>query len=199
MPQSRTRPTARPRTAKPPLTFADLQARIKRPRRVAEVILDAEAAAQIDALTEMLERAQARDENLGGEPVAPAIAKQLQEAEDRADASRVQIVFEAIPHTEYKKLQAKYPPTAEQLAEQQASGGEQWSFDPDAFAPVLVKAQMVDPQPGTDEEFAAFWQALSDGQVRHLWTTALGVQLQITTLAPRSEVAADVLKAIAGR
>lgn len=192
-PQTRT-PRQR---AKPALTFADLQAKIRRPRRIAEVILDAEAAAQIENLTEMLERAQARDEALGGKAVAPGIAKLLQEAEDRADASRVQLVFEAIPHTAYKALIAQHPITPEQLAEQEALGGDRWAFNPDTFAPALVKAQMVDPLPGTDEEFTAFWSALSDGQLRHLWTTALGVQMQITTLAPRSEAAADLVKAIA--
>ena len=188
--------SSRPR-AKGPLTFADLQAKIRRPRRIAELVLDADAAAQIDALAEMLERAQIRDEAVGGDPVAPGLAKQLVEAEERADASRVQLVFEAIPHTEYKALQALYPASAEQTAQMKADGGEVWPFDPDAFAPALVKAQMVDPAPGTDEEFAAFWAALSDGQLRHLWMTALGVQMQITTLAPRSEAAADLVKAIA--
>jgi integrase len=188
-------PRQRPKAA---LTFADLQAKIRRPRRIAEVVLDAEAAAQIDSLTEMLERAQARDEALGGEPVAPGIAKLLREAEERADASRAQIVFEAIPHTEYKLLITKHPALPEQAASA-AAGEEQWPFDPDTFAPALVRAQMIDPVPGSDEEFEAFWDALSDGQLRHLWTTALGVQMQITTLAPRSEAAADLVRAIAAR
>lgn len=196
MAQARNSRTARPR-AKGPLTFADLQAKIRRPRRIAELILDAEAAAQVDALSAMLDRAQLRDEAVGGEPVAPGLAKQLVAAEERADASRAQITFEAIPHTEYKALQAEYPASAEQRAEMAAAGEDVWPFDPDTFAPALVKAQMVDPLPGTDEEFAAFWAALSDGQLRQLWLTALGVQLQVTTLQPRSEAAADLVKAIA--
>lgn len=189
--------TRAPKPRPKPLTFADLQAKIKRPRRITEVILDAETAAQVEALGELLERLQARDEVLGGEPVAPEIARQLQEAEVRADASRVQLTFEAIPHTEYKALLAKHPATPEQIAEQEKDGAEQWPFNPDTFAPVLVQAQMIDPAPGSDEEFAAFWDALSDGQVRHLWMTALGVQMQITTLGPRSEAAAELIKAIA--
>lgn len=179
-----------------PLTFADLAARIRRPRRITELVLDGDAAARVDALAELLDRARERDEVLGGTPTAPVIARQLQQAEAAADASRVEIVFEAIPHTEYKALQAKYPATPEQRAGQ-AEGGEQWSFDPDAFAPVLVRAAMIDPQPPGEEEFAAFWNALSDGQIRQLWTTALGAQMQITTLAPRSESAAEVLRAAA--
>lgn len=200
-PQPRTprkRTTAKPPATAQPLTFADIQARIKRPRRIAEVVLDAEAAAQIDNYTELLERAQARDAALGGKPVAPDIARLLMEAEQRADDSRVQLVFEAIPHTRYRELQTKHPTTPEQQAELEQLGAERWPFNADTFAPALVKAQMVDPLPGTDEEFAAFWAALSDGQIQHLWTTALGVQMQITTLAPRSEAAADVIRAIAG-
>jgi hypothetical protein len=191
-----TRTPARARKQQSPLTFADLVSRIRRPQRITELILDAEAAAQVDALTALLDRARARDEALGGEPIAPEVARQLQEAEVRADASRVQITMEAIPHTEYKNLLAKHPPTAEQLAEFGRAGSdvERWPFDPDAFAPVLVRAQMIDPEPPPVEEFAAFWNALSDGQLRNLWLTAIGVQMQVTTLAPRSETAADLLR-----
>lgn len=175
------------------LTFADVRARIQRPQRITELVLDAAAAAQIEALTELLERAQARDEATGS-VTAPQIARQLVDAEARADASRVAFTFTAIPHTQYKQLQTQYPATAEQLAEQAASGGEQWSFDPDAFAPVLVRAQLTDPlPPDDDEEWAAFWDALSDGQMRNLWLTAVSVQMQVTTIGPRNAQAASLL------
>lgn len=180
------------RTPKPALSFADLRARISRPQRITELILDGAAAAQVEALTELLERAQARDEIVGGTPTAPELARQLVAAEDRAAASRVEITFTAIPHTQYKELVAQYPVTAEQLAEQQAGGGEQWPFDPDAFAPVLVRAQMTDPLPPDEAEFAEFWNALSDGQLRQLWLTAIGVQMQVTQLAPRNQAAANL-------
>jgi hypothetical protein len=189
-----TRVPARARKTPQPLTFADLKTRIRRPQRIAEVVLDAEAAAQVDALTALLDRAVARDEALGGDPVAPGLARQLQDAETRADASRVQITFTAIPHTEYKALVDLYPATAEQLARQAAAGEEQWPFEADRFAPVLVRAQMTDPLPPDEEEFLVFWNALSDGQMRQMWLTALGVQMQITAISPRSELAAGLTR-----
>lgn len=194
-----TRVPARARKTTPAsLTFAELKARISRPQRIAEVILDAAAAARVDALAELLDRARARDEVLGGDPVAPAVARQLQEAEALADASRVAITFTAIPHIEYRALIDAHPASAEQLAERAAAGEEQWPFDPDRFAPVLVRAQMTEPLPPDEEEFTQFWNALSDGQLRHLWLTALGVQMQITTVGPRSETAAELARTAGG-
>lgn len=188
----------RPAPAKPAATFADVITRIRRPRRYAELVLDAEAAAEIEALAELLERMKARDEVMGGTPQAPDVARQLQAAEDRADSSRVRFVLEAISHRAYHELMKAYPASEDQRAEMERRGEEPWAFDPDAFAPVLVRAQLVDPEPGSDEEFGEFWDGLSDGQMRHLWATALAVQAQITQVGPRSVEAAEVLRTVTG-
>lgn len=185
------------RPPKPTLTFADVAAQIRRPRAITELVLDGQAAAEIDQLADLLERLRARDEILGGEPQAPAVAKELQAAEDRADASRVPFTLEAIPHTRYRELIAEHPASKEQLERQAAEGGEQWPFDPDAFAPALVQAQLVEPAPGDEDEFEVFWGGLSDGQMRQLWLTALGVQMQATAVGPRSQAAVEVLRAAA--
>lgn len=184
-------------TPRPPakVTFADVKDRIRRPRQIIELVLDGEAAAQIEQLGVLLERLQARDEALGGEPQAPAVARELQRAEVRADASRVAFTLEAIPHTAYQALIAEHPASEEQTARMQAAGGEVWPFDPDTFAPALVMAQLIDPAPGSAEDFEEFWAALSDGQLRQLWLTALGVQIQATRLGPRNPLAAEVLRA----
>lgn len=186
--------TARP---KPALSFAEVRDRIRRPHRITELVLDGQAAAEVEQLGELLERLRARDDILGGAPQAPAVARELQEAEVRADRSRVPFTLEAIPHTRYRELVAEHPASAEQKSRQEAEGGEVWPFDPDTFAPALVQAQLVDPKPGSDEDFEEFWAGLSDGQLRQLWLTALGVQMQATSIGPRSQAAVEVLRAVA--
>jgi hypothetical protein len=187
------KPPAR-RAAKPALTFADIRAKIQRPRHIVELVMNAEAASEIDALEQLLERAQRHDEANGTE-TAPEVARRLQIQETVAEASRVQFVLEAITHRAYQALRAEHPPTKEQIEAAAARGGsEEPAFDADAFAPALVEAQLIDPKPDTPEEFTAFWNDLSDGQLAQLWSAAIQIQFQTGELGPPSQAAADVLR-----
>lgn len=175
----------------PPLTFAQVRARIQRPRRVAELVLDAKAAAEIDALELLLARATLHDE-VHGTTTARQVAERLQGAEAAAESSRVRLVFQAVSHLTYQELRVAHPPTARQIEEAAKDGSGFPVFDPDTFAPALVAAQLVDPAPDP-EEFAGFWAELSDGQLTHLWTTAMAVQLRINEVGAPSAAAALVL------
>lgn len=187
------KPPAR-RAAKPALTFAAVRAKIQRPRQIVDMVLDAEAAAEIGALEQLLERAQRHDEANGAE-TARDVAKHLQEVEAQAEASRVRFTLEAITHRAYQALRAEHPPTKEQIEAAASRGGsEEPAFDPDAFAPALVEAQLVEPKPEAPEEFAAFWDDLSDGQLGQLWQAAIQIQFQTGELGPPSQAAADVLR-----
>jgi hypothetical protein len=187
------KPPAR-RAAKPSLTFADIRAKIQRPRRIVDMVLDAEASAELDALEQLLERAQRHDEAHGAE-TARDVAKHLQTVEAQAEGSRVRFTLEAITHRAYQALRAEHPPTKEQIEAAAARGGrEEPAFDADAFAPALVEAQLIDPKPGTPEEFAAFWDDLSDGQLGQLWGAAIAIQFQTGELGPPSQAAADILR-----
>ena len=187
------KPPAR-RAAKPSLTFAAVRAKIQRPRRVVELVMDAAAGAELEALEQLLERAQRHDEANGTE-TARDVAKRLQELEAQADESRVQFVLEAITHRAYQALLAEHPPTKEQIeAAARRGGSEEPVFDPDTFAPALVEAQLIEPKPESPEEFAAFWDDLSDGQLGQLWGAALQIQFQTGELGPPSQAAADVLR-----
>ena len=129
--------------------------------------MDAAAAAEIGALEELLDRAQRHDEANGTE-TARDVAKRLQELEAQAEDSRVRFVLEAITHRTYQQLRTDHPPTKEQTEAAAKRGGEEEpAFDPDTFAPALVAAQLIEPKPADPEEFAAFWDDLSDGQLVH--------------------------------
>ncbi|MFE2710634.1 hypothetical protein ACFXKI_01235 [Streptomyces mirabilis] len=187
------KPPAR-RAAKPALTFADIRAKIQRPRHIVELVMNAEAASEIDALEQLLERAQRHDE-ANGTATAPDVAKRLQEQEAQAEESRVRFTLEAITHRAYQALRAEHPPTKEQIEKAAARGGsEEPAFDADAFAPALVEAQLIEPKPADPEEFAAFWADLSDGQLAQLWGAAIQIQFQTGELGPPSQAAADVLR-----
>lgn len=187
------KPPAR-RAAKPPATFADIRAKIQRPRRIVDMVLDAEAAAEIDNLDQLLERAQRHDDANGTE-TARDVAKHLQEVEAQAEASRVRFTLEAVTHRTYQKLRADHPPTKEQIEEAARRGGnEEPAFDLTTFPPALVEAQLIEPKPETPEEFAAFWDDLSDGQLGQLWGTAISIQFQTGELGLPSQAAADILR-----
>jgi hypothetical protein len=193
MTTSSRKPPAR-RAAKPALTFADVRAKIQRPRRVVELIMDSTASAELDAFDALLERAQRHDETHGTETVRD-VAKQLQEVEARAEESRVRFTLEAITHRAYQALRAEHPPTKEQIERAAAAGGgEEPAFDGDTFAPALVEAQLVEPKPADQAEFAEFWDHLSDGQLLRLWNAALQLQFQSGELGPPSQAAADILR-----
>lgn len=187
------KPPAR-RAAKPSLTFADIRSKIQRPRRVVDLVMDAAAAAEIEAMEELLARAVRHDEANGAD-TARDVAVSLQNLEAQAESSRVRFTLEAITHRAYQALRTEHPPTKEQIEKAAARGGrEEPAFDPDSFAPALVEAQMADPRPETAEEFAAFWDELSDGQLARLWGAAIDIQFQTGELGPPSQAAADILR-----
>ncbi|MFJ2731395.1 hypothetical protein [Streptomyces sp. NPDC087317] len=182
-------------------SLADVSARIQRPRQRVPLYLDAETASQIADAEEALERAKEYDE-LHNEPdTAPELARYLRELEERAAASKVVFVLEAVQHRKFQRLRAQCPPTEAQIEQAakmaEARGAEatvEPVFDPDTFAPLLVRHQLIDPVVGCDEEFEAFWDKLSDGQLNQLWSTALTVQMGVTDPGPKSELASEILE-----
>ena len=178
-----------------PRTLAEVRSRIQRPRRQVALYLDAEAASQIEEAERALEAAQEYDETTNEPDTAPTLAQHLRALETRADESRTLFTLQAIPHRTYQKLRAANPPTQAQIEAAAKAGGEgEPAFDPDAFAPALVRAQLIDPAVDSDEDFDGFWEELSDGQLNQLWTAALAVQLGVTDPGPKSETASEVLR-----
>lgn len=177
-----------------PLRLSEVRARIQRPRTSVPLYLDAELAGEIADAAEALERAVAYDETSNGPDTAPQLARHLRALEDAAEESKVFFVLQAISHRAYQRLVGEHPPTEEQRQRAADAGGEVEPFDPDALAPELVRMQLVSPQVDDEQEFAAFWDDLNDGQLQQLWTSALAVQLGVTDPGPKSETASDILR-----
>lgn len=178
-----------------PVSLASVTARIQRPRDRVPLYLDAEAASQIDEAEKALEKAKEYDETTNEPDTAGPIAQHLRELEDRAEASKVAFVLQAVTSRAYQKLRAEFPPTAAQKEAAVKAGAEgEPAFDPDGFAPALVHAQLIDPVVASAEEFEAFWSELSDGQLQQLWGTAMTVQFGVTDPGPKSELASEVLR-----
>jgi hypothetical protein len=166
-------------TAPARLTFAEIAARIQRPRRIVDLVLDAVAAAEIEGLEDLLGRltrpgAERPDE-------ADAVAARLHDARTAVEDSTVRFTLQAVSHVAYRSLRTEHPASREQVEDAQRRGESEPAFNPDSFAPALVRAQLLDPAPADETEFADFWESLSDGQLTRLWGAALAVQLQITT------------------
>ncbi|MFB7739568.1 hypothetical protein ACFC08_35515 [Streptomyces sp. NPDC056112] len=182
------------------LSLADVTAKIQRPRERVPLYMDAETASQIADVEEALKRAREYDDLHNESDTAPPLARYLRELEERAEASKVVFVLQAVQHRKYQALRAQCPPTEAQIEQAakmaEASGNQavEPAFDPDAFAPLLVRHQLLEPVVSSDEEFAAFWDQLNDGQLNQLWSTALTVQLGVTDPGPKSGLASEVLQ-----
>jgi hypothetical protein len=179
-----------------PLLLSGVLERFQRPRVTAVLYLDAEAAGQINAAEQALERAIEYDKTTNEPDTAPELARHLRALEDAAEASKVEFVLQALPHRAYQALRAKYPPTAAQIEAAAKTAGEdrEPAFDPDAFSPALVRAQLLAPRVDDDDVFDAFWDQLNDGQLNELWTSALTAQLGVTDPGPKSESASEILR-----
>lgn len=156
-------------------SVTDLRGRFGRPRRTVPLYLDGEAVAEAAALEQMWQRAVNLDEQSNEPDRAPAIAKQVAEARERAEASLVEFELHAVSHRRWAQIIAENPPTEAQLAA--APVNAKPDYDIERVPGELVRAQLISPDPGTPEEWGAFWDELSDGQVRQLWGNAQILQL----------------------
>jgi hypothetical protein len=158
-----------------PQSLAELKGRFGRPRATVPLYLDADAVATAAALERVLERAVALDESSNEPDRAPEIRRQLQAVRERAEASRVEFELQAISHRAWSRMLAEHPPTQEQL--DAAPVNAKPEFNIDTVPGALVRAQLMTPKVGSDEEWDGFWDELSDGQMAQLWGNARALQL----------------------
>lgn len=178
-----------------PVSLSSVTSRMQRPIDRVPLYLDAETASRIADAEAALEKAREYDETTNEPDTAPAIAQHLRDLEDLAEASKVVFVLQAITSRAYQGLRALYPPSDAQKEAALKRGGDggEPAFDPDAFAPALVRGQLISPAVDSDEAFEEFWEELNDGQMQQLWGAAMTVQFGVTDPGPKSELASQVL------
>lgn len=172
----------------PKKSVADLRAMFGRPRRTVPLYLDADAVAEAEGLEQVWQKAIELDAASNEPDRAPALAKKALAARERAEASRVEFELQAVSHRRWAEIIAANPPTEAQLAD--APVNAKPDFNVETVPGELVRAQLVSPDPGSAAEWAAFWDELSDGQVRQLWGNAQIIQMDSGSLG-KSSIGSD--------
>jgi hypothetical protein len=176
-------------------SVADLKGRFGRPRATVPLYLDGDAVAQAEGLEKLVAAAREYDETTNEPNTAPAIEKQLVAARKRAERSLTDFELQALSHRRWAAMISEHPPTPEQLADAPVS--DKPEFNVDTLPGELVRAQLLSPNPGTDEQWAEFWDELSDGQMARLWINARALQLGDGALG-KSELASEILQRYGG-
>lgn len=172
-------------------SVADLKGRFGRPRATVSLYLDGDAVAEAEGLERLVAKAREFDETTNEPDTAPEIEKRLVAARKRAEASLVDFELQALSHRRWAAMIAEHPPTSQQLADAPIS--DKPEFNVDTLPGALVRAQMLSPNPGSEEQWAEFWDELSDGQMGRLWMNARGLQLGDGSLG-KSELASEILQ-----
>lgn len=170
--------------------MADLRSQFGRPRTTVDLYLNADAVSKAEALEKVLGKAREYDETANEPDTAPEIARQLQAARDLAEQSRVEFALQALSHRAWARMIAEHPPTPEQLADAPVSRKPEFNLD--TLPGALVRAQLLSPNPGTAEDWAEFWDDLSDGQMAALWGNAQILQMGDGSLG-KSETLSEIL------
>ncbi|MCA1218702.1 hypothetical protein [Streptomyces sp. 8L] len=193
-------PSAPTTTAEPAVsaatTVAALRGKFARPRTSVPLYLDGGAVAEAAGLEQILTRAREADEMSNEDPTAPAIEQQLLDAHERAEASRVDFELQALTHRAWARMVAEHPPTPDQLADAPVSAKP--DFNVDTLPGALVRAQLLRPDPGTEQEWSEFWDDLSDGQMAQLWGNAYALQTRDDGSLGKSEIVSEILRSYAG-
>jgi hypothetical protein len=115
-------------------TIEEMLAEYRRPERTVVVTLDGPAMACLEELRRELAVAQLMDLQAepGDEPLAPAIAEQIEETEAAAVASARRFHLRGLGARAYRDLIDAHPKDG-------------WRWDPVTFPPALLAATCIDP------------------------------------------------------
>jgi hypothetical protein len=164
--------------------------------KTVEVVVDPDAARAVRDAELKLEVAEARlrvapdDDAQAAAWAAKADLDSLR-AQAAADDAVVAVRFRSIGHHGYDALVRAHPPTADQVAEAKAAGGE-LTFNADTFPPALVAAALEEPKL-TLAEVTELWESpdWNQAELASLFTAAVEVNSSRLTLdlsGPKSEV-----------
>lgn len=107
---------------------------------------------------------------------------ELDQAKELVADDLAELVFHALPGSEYKQLVRAHPPTVEDNEEHQKLHGMPAEFDADTFAPALISASCVEPKM-TEAEVASLPESgWSNAEYVRLFQLALMVNQTIRSI-----------------
>lgn len=170
--------TGRPRRI-PATTFARLATKERIELR--EIIpLTADAASLYEKAKNDLSTA----EMIGDPDRITAARVALEQTKELVSADLAELVFWALPGSEYKQLVRAHPPNAEDQAEHQRIHGVPAEFDADTFAPALISASCVEPKMTESEVLSlrGSESGWSEAEYNRLFQLALMVNQSIRSI-----------------
>lgn len=179
-------------------SWAQVKATRRNYVRSTRVTMRGDLLDEVAQLDERLRREETLDQQENRTPVAPDIARKIQELEAEARRSEVLFQFEGLGQGEYAKLQAAHPATPEVKKELGAAEDAEFEWSPITFPPALMAACCIEPAElkGNLAEWTEIHLTWSSGQVSRLWGTCLAANSMVAE-TPKSERASEILRLVA--
>lgn len=111
-----------------------------------------------------------------------AAQAELEQVKDLVSDDLAELVFHALPGSEYKQLVREHPPTAEDNAEHKKAHGMPAEFDAETFAPALISASCVEPKMTVAEVAGLPKQGWSNAEYVRLFQLALMVNQSVRSI-----------------
>lgn len=154
--------------------------------------IDGEAIGLLHRLEAELQQAIVSDRDHNRTPEAPRVARRIEETQQRAKDHTVVLLLRSIGRTPYRELMDAHPPTKAQRAE-----NPRLDHNPDTFPLALVTASLVEvdgePDESTEDEVAAFFESVPQGEWARVYQAALGVNAGLNSV-PFSGAASRILR-----
>ncbi|MCB0966278.1 MAG: hypothetical protein KDB37_05535 [Ilumatobacter sp.] len=137
----------------------------------ARILLRQDLVAEHARLDAELQQAIADDARLNRNPVAPGLARQIEELEGRLEGERTEFLFRSIGKRAWADLLAAHPPTKRQVERNKGL-----DHNPDTFPAAAIAASCVSPEMTLDQ-VRRLEQALNNSQFDALWARCLEANL----------------------
>jgi len=179
-------------------SWAELKKTRRNTVRSVRMTLRGDLLDEVALLEEQMRREAEIDERENRTPVAPGIARKIQELEAEARKSEVLFKFEGRGSGEYALMQAQHPATPEVKKRLGIAADAELEFSPETFPPALMAASCLEPAElaGNVEEWTEIHQTWSNGQVMRLWATCMAANAMVSD-SPKSDRASEILRQVA--
>lgn len=179
-----------------PTSWAQIQAAHRNARKTVRIPMRADLVDDLAVLEEQLRHEEEIDRWENRDPVAPQIARRIQQVEAQVRESEVPFVFQGLGRGQAAKLQAQHPAT-EQVKKDLGNDDLEWN--PETFPPALLAASCLEPAELVGN--VAAWQEIhstwSTGQVMPLWGACLSVNFMGAGVdSPKSVRASEILRRV---